>query len=155
MQLEALLNLETHIETAWGNILTEAGGVAVPEFSDTEKKLPIYEVKLTGVSETRDKYFIYRGCQMPNQWKATLVTRTVTKRFANSDAQPEMIARVRASAFDFLARFNDDTLPNHWVTYMREISSVRQHLPEPGIDITEQHHEVMIEIRAESLPSEP
>jgi hypothetical protein len=151
MKLEDLLNLEGAVEPAWCKILGDAGGIAVPEFSDKQdNRTPIYEVKLIGVSETSAKQWRYRGVLVAREWDATLVTRSVTKRFHNSNEQSGMAARVRIEAFHFVDRF-DPLLPFHYITFMREQTTIPNHQPEGQFDLREQHHKIKIEIREELL----
>lgn len=152
INLEELLKIESSVENATCAILGESA-LAVPEFSDKKRKHPGYEVKVHGVGETGELYFIRAQIKYPQQWKAMLDILTVTQRFQNSDKQAAMLSAVRMMRFKYLALF-ERVLPFHYLTWMKEITTARSHIFDGKFDLTSQHFEIKVQIRTEFLPEE-
>jgi hypothetical protein len=153
MDLSTLLQFEAAIEGATCAILKKFGNV-VPEFSDQKREHPAHEVKLHSVKEDGEHYFVRKAIQYPYGYIARIEISSVTQRFVNSDKQPIMMAGVRILRFNFLMLYNDATLPYHWITWMDEETTARQHITDGKFDRSVQEFAIKFQIREECLPEE-
>lgn len=153
MDLATLLQFEAAIEGATCAILKKFGNV-VAEFSDQKRSAPAHEVKLHSVKETGDLSFIRKGIRYPQEYTARLDISSVTQRYQNSDKQPIMMAGVRILRFNFLMLYNEATLPHHYITWMAEDSTARQHITEGKFDRSVQEFAIRFQINADHLPQE-
>ncbi len=151
--LENIFDYE-QVEDAWIAILGKSDR-CFPEFIDETKDAsiePYIEVTLTNVVPTGHEYPWKERENLPAGWKATLISRIVTRRGVNSDKHREMVGRVRLTIQRYRELFKESILPHHQVMLMREATLTR------GVDElddwSEIHAEVTFYVRDNAWPVE-
>lgn len=149
---EDIYNYEAAVEDAWISILQNGGQDYVyPEHSDKTKKTPYIEVQLTNVVATGHRR-IWRKEQLWDWWNGELISRVITNRGQNSDAQRPALTTIRREAQRFAERFTGDVMPFHEMSAMKESALIRGFDPKLLVDFSEVRHQIVFHVRDDTWP---